>query len=66
MYDVEKTRCTKHTKKDISRQELRHFKTQGDLAGLTGGRMNTWAISAASQARQSWDERLMDVVHETL
>ncbi len=36
----------------------------GDLSGMTGGRLNTWAISAAQQARQSWDERLMDVVPE--
>jgi len=64
-YDVEKDPMYQAYKERYQQAGTEAFQnTIGDLAGLTGGRMNTWAISAASQARQSWDERLMDVVPE--
>ena len=64
-YDVEKDPMYQAYKERYQQAGAEAFQnTIGDLAGLTGGRMNTWAISAASQARQSWNERLMDVVPE--
>jgi len=64
-YDVESDPMYQAYKKRYQQAGEESFQNViGDLAGMTGGRLNTWAISSASQARQAWDERLMDVIPE--
>lgn len=36
----------------------------GEAAGLTGGRLNSWAMTAGSQARDVYNDRLMERVPE--
>jgi hypothetical protein len=36
--------------------------TMSEATGMTGGRLNSWAVSAGNQAKQNWDDRLMDVI----
>lgn len=38
--------------------------TMGEASGLTGGRLNSWAVSAGNQSKQLWDGRLMDRLPE--
>lgn len=33
-----------------------------ESSGITGGRLNTWAVSAAQQAQDYWNSRIMDVI----
>jgi len=64
-YDAESDPLYQTYKKRYQQAGEESFQnTLGDLAGMTGGRLNTWATSAASQARQAWDDRLMDTVPE--
>lgn len=36
--------------------------TLAQVSGMSRGQPNSWAVSAASQARQGWDQKLMDVI----
>ena len=64
-YDVQNDPMYQAYKKRYQQAGEESFQnTIGDLTGMTGGRLNTWATSAASQARGAWDEKLMDVVPE--
>jgi hypothetical protein len=38
--------------------------TIGDLTSMTGGRLNSWATSAASQAKNIYSQKLMDIIPE--
>jgi hypothetical protein len=38
--------------------------TIGDLTSMTGGRLNSWATSAASQAKNAYSQKLMDIIPE--
>lgn len=38
--------------------------TMGAAAGMTGGRTNSWSETVASQAKQNWDDALMDRIPE--
>lgn len=36
--------------------------TMSEASAMTGGRLNTWAVSAGNQAKANFDQRLMDVI----
>lgn len=64
-YDAESDPLYQAYKKRYQQAGEESFQnTIGDLVGMTGGRLNTWATSAAAQARQGWDDKLMDTVPE--
>lgn len=36
--------------------------TMSEASSLTGGRLNSWAVSAGNQAKQNWDDKLMGLL----
>lgn len=36
--------------------------TMSEATGMTGGRLNSWAVSAGQQAKENFDQKLMDVI----
>lgn len=36
--------------------------TMSEASALTGGRLNSWAVSAGQQAKENFDQKLMDVI----
>lgn len=62
-YDVESDPSYQAYKTQYEREGERAFQdTIGDLTSLTGGRLNSWATSAAAQARNNYAEQLTDII----
>lgn len=64
-YDLESDPSFQAYRDVYTKQGDRAFtNAMGEAAGLTGGRLNSWAMTAGSQARDVYNDRLMERVPE--
>jgi hypothetical protein len=64
-FNPEENESFKAYKKVYNNEGNRAFtNSMGEAAGLTGGRLNSYAVTAGSQARDVWSDRLMARVPE--
>lgn len=64
-YDAETDPNFQSYKGQYNRQgDIDSNNVMADAASNTGGQLNSWAVTAGSQARQNWGQRLMDKIPE--